>query len=409
MPADVTMPRMGQSMETGVILKWLKQPGEAVQRGDPLVEIETDKATVDIESLFSGTVLELVAQEGDTVEVGALIARIEERVQSVGAGLDQPGMGMGRSSPTPTPEAVSFNGAARKGPRANASPLAKRLANAYGIDLLALTGSGPGGRIGKADIDGWLAQVQPRAVSVSHVITSAAPVTTQTQTSGKRVPLNKMRQTAARRMVQSKQQAPHFYVAMDVEMTRVLQLRESLKARGVAVSVNDLILKAVALALVQFPNLNATFDGDAVVQHADVNLAVAVAVEDGLLTPVVARCQTLALPDLAAQSRQAAERARAGRLNPADLEGGTFTVSNLGMFGVKHFEAIVNPPHAAILAVGAVQRIPVFDAQDRIIAAQLMTVTVSADHRVTDGAEVARFLAAFKQTLEDGFALVSSF
>ncbi len=435
MPADVTMPRMGQSMETGVILKWLKQPGDTVKHGDPLVEIETDKATVDIQSFHSGTVTELVAQEGDTVEVGAVIARIEEQhpervgqaatpaleavalpaelIRQMEIALPANGTERVGQAATPTPEAVSFNGATRKGQRPNASPLAKRLASAHGIDLLALTGSGPGGRIGKADIDSWIAQ--PRAASVPQAIAPTAPITppapipAQTQTSGKRVPLNKMRQTAARRMLQSKQQAPHFYVAMDVEMTRALQLRESLKARGIAVSVNDLILKAAALALVQFPNLNATFDGDAIIQHADVNLAVAVAVDEGLLTPVVSRCQTLALPDLAAQSRQAAERARAGRLNATDLDGGTFTVSNLGMFGVKHFEAIVNPPHAAILAVGAVQRVPVFDAQDRVVAAQLMTATVSADHRVTDGAEVARFLTAFKGALEDGFALVSSF
>lgn len=398
MRADVKMPRMGQSMEEGVILRWLKAIGDWVTRGEALVEIETDKATVDIQCFVTGTLVEILAEAGTTVSVGATIAVIEEKQTASTVAL--------AASPPPTAAPTRV-----KPVRPNASPLAKRLAQEHGINLLEVKGTGPGGRIGKDDLRPWMKAapvvVEPvSAPPAESISTGAAPRVT-------RVPLSKIKQIAARRMSASKAAAPHFYVSMDIDMGRTLDLRESLKARGHTISINDLILKAVALTLVDFPNLNATFDGDAVQHYSDVNLSIAVAlgesVSEGLVTPVVTQCQKRTLLEISTGARAAVERARAGRLNSEDVEGGTFTVSNLGMFGVKAFTAIINPPQAAILAVGSVRRIPVFDAQDRVIAAHIMTVTLSVDHRVSDGAEAARFLAALKSYLENPFSLVSVF
>lgn len=424
MRTEVVMPRMGQSMEEGVVLKWLKAIGDKVTRGEQLVEIETDKATVDIEAFATGTLVEIIVQEGQAVAVGTVIAMIEDTQAVVAPTVET------RTSAAPAPAAVSIPapvaavrpaasvGGRSKPPRVNASPLAKRLAFEHNIDLFAVRGTGPGGRIGKEDIKLWLGKhtsaAQPTASAPAVVATLApAPTVTAVKASnGTKAPLSKMKLATARRMVESKTTAPHFYVSMDIEMTRALELRASLKARGKEVSVNDLILKATALALAEFPNLNSTFAGDAVERHAGINLAVAVALgekeSEGLLTPVVTNCQQLSLVEIAAASKSAIERARSGRLNADDMGGGTFTVSNLGMFGVRSFEAIVNTPQAAILAVGAVRRVPMFDAQDRVVASQLLTATVSADHRVSDGAEVARFLKTLKSYLEDGFALVSA-
>jgi pyruvate dehydrogenase E2 component (dihydrolipoamide acetyltransferase) len=204
-------------------------------------------------------------------------------------------------------------------------------------------------------------------------------------------------------MAESKTTAPHFYVSMDIEMSQALALRDWLKAQGQEISINDLILKATALALTRYPNLNATFAGDELHVHPHVNLAVAVALDQGLITPIIHNVESLSLVEVSTAAKQVVERARTGRLRPEDLDGGTFTVSNLGMFGIKHFEAIVNPPQAAILTAGVVRRVPVFGAYDRVVPAQLLTATVSADHRVTDGAEVAQFLQELKATLEAGF------
>lgn len=406
MRTEVTMPRMGQSMEEGVVLKWHKGIGDQVTRGEHLVEIETDKATVDIEAFASGTLVEIIVPEGQAVAVGTVIAVVDD-AQAVSTPASEARTVAVPTTAVAAPVVKSDKDSRSKAPRVNASPLAKRLAVEYNIDLFALKGSGPGGRIGKADIRLWLNQHPPAgAPPVPPAIMLTPPANT-----GSRIGLSKMKQATARRMVDSKSSAPHFYVSMDIEMSQALALRASLKARGQDVSVNDLLLKAAALTLVAFPNLNSSFAGDSLERHADINLALAVALgeheSEGLLTPVIPQCQRLSLVDIAAASKQAVERARAGRLNAGDMGGGTFTVSNLGMFGVKSFEAIVNTPQAAILAVGTVRRVPTFDAFDRVIPAQLLTATVSADHRVSDGAEVARFLKRLKGILEDGFALIT--
>lgn len=408
MRTEVTMPRMGQSMEEGTVLKWLKTVGDTVKRGEQLVEIETDKATVDIESFATGTLVEIIIEEGQTVSVGTVIAIIEDTTSMSTDIAEQPSASHTLSAAVTQPDSPKM----MKQPRVNASPLAKRLAVEHNIDLFAIQGTGPGGRIGKDDIRLWISTHQKP--SQATLTTTALPIAVSNKTpiGGNKVVLSKMKLATARRMVESKTSAPHFYVSMDIEMSRALELQASLKARGYTVTINDLILKAVALALTQYPNLNSTFADNTVERQPDIHLAIAVALgekeSEGLLTPVIPACQSLSLVEIAAASKQAVERAKAGKLNAGDLTGGTFTVSNLGMFGVKSFEAIVNTPQTAIVAVGAIRREPTFDAFDRVIPAQLMTVTVSADHRVTDGAEVARFLKTIKSYLEDAFILVST-
>ncbi len=408
MRTEVTMPRMGQSMEEGTVLKWLKTIGDTVKRGEQLVEIETDKATVDIESFATGTLVEIIIEEGQTVNVGTVIAIIEDTTSMSTDIAEQPSASHTLSAVATQPDSPKM----MKQPRVNASPLAKRLAVEHNIDLFAIQGTGPGGRIGKDDIRLWISTHQKP--SQATLTTTALPIAVPNKNpiGGNKVVLSKMKLATARRMVESKTSAPHFYVSMDIEMSRALELQASLKARGYTVTINDLILKAVALALTQYPNLNSTFADNTVERQPDIHLAIAVAIgekeSEGLLTPIIPACQSLSLVEIAAASKQAVERAKAGKLNAGDLAGGTFTVSNLGMFGVKSFEAIVNTPQTAIVAVGAIRREPTFDAFDRVIPAQLMTVTVSADHRVTDGAEVARFLKTIKSYLEDAFILVST-
>jgi pyruvate dehydrogenase E2 component (dihydrolipoamide acetyltransferase) len=440
MRKEVTMPRMGQSMDEGRVLRWLKEPGAEVKRGESIAEIETDKTVVEMEAFVAGTLVEIVVAEGELVPTGTVIAYIDD---------GRPESEPVASTPTPAKPAepppsarVEAEKPVRAVPRTTASPVARRLADEYGIDLTQVKGTGPGRRIGKADVERRLAQCEaerPARVDASPVAKRLADEhgvdLTQVKGTGPGgrivkadveawleaqgqdiptpgaeavtdVPLSKIKQTIARRMTESKTTAPHFYVSMDIEMSQALALRDWLKARGQHVSINDLILKATALALTQYPNLNSTFAGEELHLHPHINLAVAVALDEGLITPVIHNAANLSLVEIAAVAKEVAERARAGHLRPEDLEGGTFTVSNLGMFGVKHFEAIVNPPQAAILTAGVVRRVPLFDACDRVVPAQLLTAIVSADHRVTDGAEVANFLQELKATLEAGFILL---
>jgi pyruvate dehydrogenase E2 component (dihydrolipoamide acetyltransferase) len=441
MRKEVAMPRMGQSMDEGRVLRWLKEIGAEVKRGEAIAEIETDKAVVEMEAFVTGTLVEIVVPEGELVPTGAVIAYIDDGQPEAepAAATPTPSKPSRPRGPSATPEAekpvrpvtrinaspvakrlagelgIDLGQVAGTGPggrivkadvkrysaqrkaerpaRVNASPVAKRLAEERGVDLAQVKGTGPGGRIGKADVKAWL-EAQRKDVSTP-------------ETEGvKHVSLSKIKQTTARRMTESKATAPHFYVSMDIEMRQALALRDWLQAQRQEVSINALILKATALALTRYPHLNATFAGDELHVHPHVNLALAVALDDGLITPVIHSCESLSLIEMAAAAKQVVERARTGRLHPQDLDGGTFTVSNLGMFGIKHFEAIVNPPQAAILTAGAVRRVPVFDALDRIVPAQVLTATVSADHRVTDGAEVAQFLHELKATLEAGFILM---
>jgi pyruvate dehydrogenase E2 component (dihydrolipoamide acetyltransferase) len=432
MRTEVIMPRMGQGMEEGVILKWLKPVGAAVKRGEPLIEIESDKATVEIEAFATGKLIEILVPEGSTAPIGTILGMIE--VESAGQPPSPPPAASAAPMfSTPPPPALL-----RVNSSASVSPVAQRLAQEHQLDLVGVAGSGPGGRITKSDVEAAVAARRPPArLDVSPLarrlareyglnlreirgsapngriikrdILAAQPAT-GTPAQPNRSALSKLRRMAAVHMVESKLRIPHFYLTLDVDMDRARLLRESLKRRGHTVSLNDLVLKAAALALAEYPTLNATHADDDLHVHEQVNLAIAVAVgerahPEGLITPVIHGCQALRLVEIAERSAAVAGRARSGKLKPDDLDGGTFTISNLGMFGILQFQAIINPPQVAILAVGALQKLAGFDEQDRVVAVQRMTVTLSADHRATDGAEAAGFLSVFKDALEDAFVL----
>jgi pyruvate dehydrogenase E2 component (dihydrolipoamide acetyltransferase) len=391
---------MGQSMEEGRVVRWLKQAGAHVERGEPLVEIETDKANVEVEANAAGVLSAILAPEDTIVAVGIAIGMIEDAQAAPAAPVNfsagppppapvfslaaMPSVQSSVQSSAPVPGGLAAENDKRAKPaRVAASPLARRLAAELGADLHQITGTGPGARIGKADVLAWAAKRSDR-----------------------RIPLSKMRRTIGQRMSASKATIPHFYLSIDLDMRQALALRSSLSDRGRPVSLTAILLKATALALAQHPQINATLEEDAILPNAHIDLSVAVALPEGLITPTLAGCQALSLEELASAAQAMFERARSGRLQPQDLAPGTFTVSNLGMFGVKQFEAIINPPQAAILALGAIQHVPVFDAQGNLTAADLLTATLSVDHRVADGAEAARFLATLKMLLADGFALL---
>jgi len=276
----------------------------------------------------------------------------------------------------------------------NASPLAKRLAKEIGVDLFKIKGTGSGGMISKDDV--LMFANQPSMGSIA-----SAELKTE-----KSVPLTKMKLVTAERLTHSKQSIPHFYVTIDVDLESALKLRESLKRNGTEVTINDLIIRGTVLALQEFPNLNATFSDNHIIQHPNVDIAIAVSINDGLITPVLKGCDQLSLIELSKKTKAMVDRARSGALSGEDIDVGTFTISNLGMFGVKEFTAIINPPQVAILAIGRVQQLPVFDSNGNLKSAQIVNLTISADHRATDGVEAAKFLQRVKALLEDGFALL---
>ena len=408
MPTNVIMPALGVAQQTGTLLKWLKAEGQTVTKGEPLMEIETDKATVEIEAAASGVLTQISAKAGDEVPVGQTIALILAPGEKATAATLQ------RPHPSPLPEGEGIDrGDATGEARAEtsiaaqpvtlvvgtapttsgkvlASPKAKRIAKEQRIDLASLRGSGPEGSILTADVlraVGGLAQAIPATPSpVSHDI----------------IPFTPMRRIVGQRMTQSKQSAPHFYISMDIDMTAVSRRRNEAKERGElsTPSINDFILQACAQALREFPSLNASFTERGIQQHADINIGIAVALDDGLVVPVIRNADRLSLMELAEQSRELADKAQNKKLFPLDYEGGTFTVSNLGMLGVDGFIAIINPPQCAILAVGRVAPRVVTDG-DSIEIRSLMTATLSADHRVVDGALAARFVQEVKQLLEN--------
>jgi len=401
MPTNVIMPALGVAQQTGTLLKWLKSEGQAVAKGEPLMEIETDKATVEIEAVASGVLARVTAKPGDEVPVGQTIAIIlapgdamptkqaSPAVAEVLPPLPQgEGRGEGRATTSTTTPMTALSPASSGG-RVLASPKAKRIARERGIELKSLRGSGPEGAVLAADI-------VRTATGAAETSLAAA-----SQTAQKLIPLTPMRRIVGQRMTQSKQSAPHFYISMDVDMTAVSKLRNEWKERGDAAipSINDFILRASAQTLKDFPSVNSSFTEQGIQQHADINIGVAVALEEGLVVPVIRNADRLNLMELAKQSRELADKAQNKKLIPLDYEGGTFTVSNLGMLGVDSFTAIINPPQCAILAVGRVAPRVVTDG-DGIEIKPMMTATLSADHRVVDGASAARFLQHVKRLLE---------
>ncbi|MDR7486270.1 MAG: dihydrolipoamide acetyltransferase family protein [Armatimonadota bacterium] len=403
---EVIMPKMGDAMTEGKVLRWMKQEGERVKQGEPIAEIETDKVNVDLEAEWDGTLARILVGPGAVAPVGAPIAVIAREGEAVRQPAAPPAPPTpSAAGPTATaPAAKTALPAERAAPGAEAgavraSPLARRLAAEHGVPLAAITGTGPDGRITKEDVEAYLAAKKP----------AAAPAPRAAEAAARQVPLSRMRQTIARRMTESKQHVPHFYVTMAVAMDAAMALRRQLN-EGLddahKVSINDLVVKAAALALVKFPTLNASYVEGALHYPGEINISIAVPVPDGLLVPTLYHCDRKPLWQIAAEARAVIERARNGRLRPDDLINGTFTVSNLGPYDVDMFAAIINPPQAAILAVGAAKPQPVV-RDGQVIAATMMHATLATDHRVTDGAEASRFLAEVRRLLENPVWLVT--
>jgi pyruvate dehydrogenase E2 component (dihydrolipoamide acetyltransferase) len=406
MATDVIMPALGVAQEKGTLLNWLKAEGQSVTKGDPLMEVETDKATVEIEAPASGILTNVTASAGDEIPVGNKIAVILAPGEVATAATDQDprplpeGEGKSEARPVLRPEILSEGhplpegegrGKGRSAVRGKilASPAAKRIAKEKGIDIASLKGTGPEGAV--------LAEDVLRSTNSQAAAPGGSTKIKET------VQLTPMRRIVGERMTKSKQTAPHFYLSMDVDMTEITRRRNMLKEKGESLvpSINDCILSACARALRDFPSLNAAFTDHGVEIYSDINIGMAVALDEGLVVPVIRNADRLSLQELAKQSREFAEKAQKKKLFPLDYEGGTFTVSNLGMFGVDNFVAIINPPQCAILAVGQVAP-RVVPHGEGIAVRPMMTMSLSADHRVVDGAIAARFLQEVKRHLETG-------
>ncbi|RIJ03609.1 2-oxo acid dehydrogenase subunit E2 [Achromobacter sp. K91] len=409
MDIEVVMPAIGAGTTQGKILQWLKQSGDTVKVGDILAEIETDKAVIELEALDDGVLDRIHVPAGDAeVPVGGVIATLLRRGGAMQPAASPPPAIA--NPPAAAPQAVTRPALAADLPsgdrsglaeqRLFASPSARRLARALGVDLHTLSGSGPNGRIVRIDIE------NAAAASAQSGATPAAPVS-----SAGLQPHSSMRATIARRLVQSKQQVPHFYLTVDCRMDALLAARAALNERSESArepmrhSLNDLLSMAVARAAGQVPGINAQWTDEGIVQLGQVDLSIAVALESGLITPIVRNANRKSLRELSTEIAQLAEQARRGRLRPEQYEGGSLTLSNLGMHGVREFAAIINPPQSVILAAGAVVRQPVVDGDD-IRVGHVMSLTLSADHRVVDGALGARFLGAVKQLLENPIELI---
>jgi pyruvate dehydrogenase E2 component (dihydrolipoamide acetyltransferase) len=405
-PTNVIMPSLGFDMTEGLLARWLKNEGDPVVKGQAIAEIETEKATVEIEASVSGILTRIIVQAGETVPIGTLIGVIAEagdEVTTVSAPSPAPPAPAPPSpppaSPPPGPVLEAGEGAAPSEARVKASPVARKMAEEAGLDLSHIKGTGPGGRVVERDVQAAIAAGS--APAPPGVPAGPAP--------GATVPLNRMRKTIARRMTESKATAPHFYITVEINMDDAMKMREQLN--GLApeterISVNDLIVAAAARTLARFPALNASYREGNLEMHSQVNIGIAVALEDGLIPPVLRDADKKTLKRIAAESRALTERARANKLRSDDLGGGTFTVSNLGMFDVDEFIAIINPPEAAILAVGAVTRRPVAAAGE-VRMSSLMKTTLSVDHRVADGAQAGRFMQEFKKLLENPINLLA--
>lgn len=435
MATEILMPALSPTMEEGTLAKWLVKEGDAVKSGDILAEIETDKATMEFEAVDEGIVGRILVAEGTAgVKVNTPIAVLVEEGESAGATAPKPAANAA-PAPAPTPAAsasappapaASTTAAAvapaSGGARVIASPLARRLAKEKGIDIAALTGSGPHGRIVKADVEA--AGTAPRAAAPS--APAAAPPAAAALATGpsastvarlyegrefEEISLDGMRKTIAARLTEAKQTIPHFYLRRDVQLDALMKFRGELNAglesRGVKLSVNDFIIKACAIALQDVPDANAVWAGDRILRLKPSDVAVAVAIEGGLFTPVLKDADKKTLSTLSAEMKDLAQRARTRKLAPHEYQGGSFAISNLGMFGIDNFDAVINPPHGAILAVGAGVKRPVVKADGTIGVATVMSMTLSVDHRVIDGALGAELLKAIVGYLENPVAMLA--
>ncbi len=410
--AQVIMPKMGDGMTEGTILRWLKKVGDDVEVGDIIAEIETDKASVELPAEASGKLANVMAKEGDTVPVGAVIAEIlgEGEQPQAARPAESPDTAEQPAVPDVQPVAPVGETLREEPPvqeRVKASPLARRIAQEAGIDLAMVRGTGPGGRIVERDVQQFIAARQ--TVSRPPVVEPVPPAPTVQMPAGGQ-PLSRMRRLIAERTTLTKQTVPHFYVTMDIDMAEAMALRERLNAAlpedAPKLSVNDLVTKACALALARYPQVNALYQNEQVYPSSEIHIGIAVALPDGLIVPVLRHCEHKTLRQIAIETRQLVEKARASRLMPDEYTGATFSISNLGMYGVDDFIAIINPPAVAILAVGAVQKQPVALDDDTVAVRPRMKVTISADHRALDGAVAAEFLRELKRILENPYVMV---
>ncbi|GAB3593229.1 pyruvate dehydrogenase complex dihydrolipoamide acetyltransferase [Acetobacter peroxydans] len=420
MATEILMPALSPTMTEGKLARWIKKEGDVVTSGDVLAEIETDKATMEVEAIEDGVLGRILIAEGtEGVPVNTPIAILVaegEAVPAAGAAtLAAPAVTAGQNGPAVAPQAaapapIAPTPAAAKaatGARIVASPLARRIARQKGLDLATITGSGPNGRIVKRDVEN--AQPAARAEATA----SPASVSTPPSAGGSRlVPHTTMRKVIARRLTDSKANVPHFYVSVDVELDALMALRAQLNAladgegeEGVKLSVNDMLIKASAVALKKVPTVNAYFTEEGMLLHEDADISIAVSLDEGLITPIIRKADSKSLREISLEAKSLISRARSGKLKPEEFQGGTFSVSNMGMYGVKDFAAIVNPPQAAILAIAAGRKQPVVSGNE-IKIATVMTVTLSVDHRAVDGATAAQWLNAFRTAVQSPLSLV---
>jgi pyruvate dehydrogenase E2 component (dihydrolipoamide acetyltransferase) len=437
MPTAIKMPALSPTMEEGTLAKWLVKVGDTVKSGDVMAEIETDKATMEFEAVDEGTIVSIdVAEGAEGVKVGTVIATIagedeDEDTSAAPAAKAAPAPVAGKADPKPAPAAAAATVAtpaaapapapAAQGDRVVASPLAKRIAADKGVDLASIRGTGPNGRIVKADIDG--ASASPQATAPAAVPTAAAPASAAApapKPAPAPVPdfgipfeatkLNNIRKTIARRLTEAKQTIPHIYLTVDVQLDALLKLRgqlnKALEAQGVKLSVNDLLIKALSKALIQVPKCNVSFAGDELRTYSRADISVAVAAPSGLITPIIVDAGSKSVSAIATEMKALANKARDGKLQPHEYQGGTASLSNLGMFGIKQFDAVINPPQAMILAVGAGEARP-YVVDGALAVATVMSVTGSFDHRAIDGADGAQLMQAFKTLVENPLGLVA--
>jgi pyruvate dehydrogenase E2 component (dihydrolipoamide acetyltransferase) len=425
MPIEIKMPALSPTMEEGTLAKWMVKEGDTVKSGDILAEIETDKATMEFETIDEGVVQKLLVAEGtDGVKVGATIMVIlgEDEDASASAPKADAAPAAKKAEPVKEPEVAKAEtpkpapAPAAAGDRVKASPLARRLAEQQGVDLASVSGSGPNGRIVKADLEGAKpGAAKPAAAPAPTPVAEApkpapAPAAAPEGVPHEVVKLSNMRKTIARRLSESKQQVPHIYLTVDIQLDALLKLRgelnKGLESRGIKLSVNDMLIKAQAAALMEIASCNVQFAGDTLIQFKRADISVAVSIPGGLITPVVTGADTKSLSAIAAEIKDLAGRAREGKLQPHEFTGGTASLSNMGMYGIKQFEAIINPPQAMILAIGAGEKRP-YVVNDELKVATVMSATGSFDHRAIDGADGAAFMAAFKRLVENPLGMLA--
>ena len=443
MPIELKMPALSPTMEEGTLAKWLVKEGDEVKSGDILAEIETDKATMEFEAVDEGKIAKILVPEGtDGVKVGAPIAIMAGEGESV----DASAVPKADTAPPPPPKAApepkadatpktapptqapvetpaappqpAIATARTEGERIKASPLARRLAQAQNIDLSTIQGSGPGGRIVRADIDAAVGKAPAAVPTAPSAAAPAAPLATHAALPGpieqaiphEAVKLSNIRKTIARRLTESKQQIPHIYLTVDINLDALLKLRgelnKGLESRGVKLSVNDLLIKALAMALIEVPECNVSFAGDQLFKYSRADISVAVSIPAGLITPIIVGADTKSVSAISTETKELAGLARDGKLQPEQYQGGTASLSNMGMYGIKNFEAVINPPQGMIMAIGAGEKRP-YVINDSLQIATVMSATGSFDHRAIDGADGAKLMQAFKRLVENPLGMLA--